>query len=165
MKTLLILLFVTATSFSQWPGYFYTFILKDSDGKVIDSSNKNYQMETIKGVESDDLLLSIKMCDDNSAWRFYEGGYHGLDKTHMLKITNSGTGEVMTIKFPPSMSGGKEKYYRDLYAGKIKFKKGTYKIKLPESDDEWDDLKEIKICPLSYMTNHYYDISGFQNQR
>jgi len=165
MKTILILLFVTSTAFSQWPGYFYTFVLKDSDGNAIDSTNKDFKMETIKGEKSTEMMLSIERCDDNSAWRFYEGGYHGLDQTHKLKITNSKTGEEMTIKFPPSMSGGKEKYYRDLYAGVIKFKKGTYKIKLPETDNEWDGLKQIKICPLSYMTNRYYDISGFQDQK
>ena len=165
MKTIIIFLIVTGTALAQWPGYFYTFVLKDNNGNVIDSSNRNYEMTTVKAEGSSDIMLSIKMCDDNSAWRFYEGGYHGLDQTHMLKITNSSTGEVMTIKFPSSMSGGKEKYYRDLYAGAIKFKKGTYKIKLPESDDEWDDLKLIYICPLSYMTNRYYDISSFQNQK
>lgn len=161
MKSIFVLLFASSTVLAQWPGYFYTFVLKDNSGNIIDSSNKNYEMTTIKATDSSDIMLSIKTCD-NYIWRFYEGGYHDLDKTHMLKIKNIITGKEMIIQFPSSLSGGKEKYYRDLYAGEIKFVKGTYKIKLPETDNQWDGLKTITICQLSYMNLVFYDISGFQ---
>jgi hypothetical protein len=162
MKSVLILLFAVSTATAQWPGYFYTFEFKDKSGKSVDSNNTGYKMETVKADKSSDIMLSIKICEDNKTWRFYEGGYHDLDKTHKLKITELSTDDEMTIEFPSSLSGGKEKYYRNLYAGEIKFKKGKYKVRLPSTDNEWDNLAEKNVCPLSYMTTTYYDISGFQ---
>jgi len=87
-----------------------------------------------------------------------------MDLTHKLRIEKivEGVGDVMSIEFPSSLSGGKEKYYRNLYAGKIKFRKGLLRIRLPESDDEWDELKEFNLCPDPYNTNRFYDIRKFQ---
>lgn len=157
---------LTLNCFSQWPGYFYSFELKDSDGNAINSKNENYVMTPIPFDKSSDIMLSIKICEDNKTWRWYEGGYHDLDKTHRLKIEkyNDEFSEIMYIEFPSSLSGGKEKYYRNLYVGSLTFKKGTYTIKLPKTDDEWDALKEIQKCPLSYMNYSYHDISKFQKQ-
>lgn len=162
MKSIIILLFAVSSVFAQWPGYFYTFELKDGSGKSVDSNSSGFKMETIKANISSDIMLSIKMCDDNKTWRFYEGGFHDLDKTHKLKVTDLNSDDEMIIEFPSSFSGGDESYYRNLYAGEIKFKKGTYKIKLPATDGEWNALKEKKVCPLSYMDVTYYDISSFQ---
>ena len=164
MKTFLILLLFTGTAFSQWPGFFYTFSLTDGSGTAIDSASKNYEMTAIKTNDKTDIMLSIKTCSDHVTWKFYEGGYD-IGDVEKLKITKLDNNETMTIVFPSSLSGGKEKYYRNLYAGVIIFKKGTYEIKLPKSDNEWDGLKEKDICPLSYMTTTYYDISGFQDQK
>jgi hypothetical protein len=73
--------------------------------------------------------------------------------------------ETMTIEFPATLSGGKDKHYLNLYAGTIVFKAGNYKIKLPEADGDWDKLKEMKLCPDEINSNYkFYDISGFQTQ-
>lgn len=168
MRKLLLFIILSGTALAQVPGFFYSFSLKDKNGSYIDSSSKGYEMKTVKANENADLMLSIQICDDNQTWRFYVGGYGyaDMEKTHMLKITNLDNNQTMTIEFPSPKSGGKEKYYRNLYAGEIKFQKGTYTIKLPESDNEWDGLKEKKICPLSWMPNLTYDdISHFQDQK
>ena len=88
-----------------------------------------------------------------------------MGTTQKLKIEKKIKGksiEEMIIEFPPSISGGKEKYYRDLYAGTLKFKNGIYEIKLPATDDQWDKLKEIKVCPDTYNRNGYFDVSEYQ---
>ncbi|HEY3251826.1 MAG TPA: hypothetical protein VGK25_12000, partial [Ignavibacteria bacterium] len=89
-----------------------------------------------------------------------------LDKTNFLIIEKVKKGEdvyTMTIEFPASLSGGKDKFYRDLFVGTITFKKGKHIIKLPETDNQWDNLKEKKgMCPLDYAVSTYYDISKFQ---
>jgi len=59
----------------------------------------------------------------------------------------------MSIELPSSLSGGKEKYYRNLYAGKIKYRKGLFRIRLPETDDEWNSLREFNLCPDPNNTN------------
>ncbi len=161
----LFLITLSACAFAQWPGYFYAFELKDSDGKIIDTSNTKYKMTPVSCCTA--IITGIKMCEGNKTWHFYAGGNSDLDKTNSLKIErleNGAAVETMIIDFPPTLSGGKEKFYRDLYTGEIKFKNGKYKIKLPETDDQWDGLPELKekICRLSYAVSLYYDISKFQ---
>jgi hypothetical protein len=151
--------------FSQWPGYFYAFELKDADGNIIDTNNTNYKMTTVRATEN--LITSVSICEGNKIWHFYAGGNRDLDKTNSLKIEKLKNGEVvetMTIEFPSSLSGGKEKFYRDLYVGTINFKKGKHKIKVPETDNQWDNLNKMeeKICRLDYAVSVYYDISKFQ---
>ena len=167
LTVLLGILFVPEL-FSQWPGYFYAFELKDADGKTIDTTTKNYTGETIvcDGC-GENIVLGIRICEDNKTWRFYAGGnYTHLDRSNFLRIDKMVNGEVsetMTIEFPATLSGGKEKYYRNLYAGVITFKKGKHKIKLPKTDNGWDNLKKIKLCPDSINSNYsFYDISNFQ---
>lgn len=170
MKTWIsILIFIAITSriYSQWPGYFYAFELKDSKENIIDSNNTNYKMTTVPCSECTGLVLGINMCEGNQIWHYYAGGNRDLDKTNSLKIEKFENGivtETMTIVFPPTLSGGKEKSYRDLYIGALVFKNGKYKVKLPKTDDEWDNLPEMKekICKLSYAVSLYYDISAFQ---
>ena len=167
-KTLIAVLFllvITGVSFAQWPGYFYAFELKDTDGNTIDSNNTNYKMTAIPCCTT--IVTGIKMCEGNKTWHFYAGGNKDLDKKNSLKIEKLIDGtvtETMIIEFPPTLSGGKEKFYRDLYLGGIKFKNGKYKVKLPQTDDQWDNLPELKekICRLSYASSLYYDISDFQ---
>jgi hypothetical protein len=92
------------------------------------------------------VLLDIEMCDDTT-WKFYEG-YKDFDKVNYLKISRSGDDdEVMIIEFPPALSGGREKYYKSLYLGVIRFMKGTYIVNLPQSDAEWDRLNQMSLCP------------------
>lgn len=166
LKILILLLALTTIKlYSQWPGYFYAFELKDSDGNTVDSSNANYKMTTVPCCTT--IVTGIKICDGNKIWHFYAGGNSDLDKTNSLKIDRLENGvvtETMTIDFPPTLSGGKDKFYRDLYAGEITFKKGTYKIRLPKTDDDWNNLPEMKekICHLSYAVSDYWDISKFQ---
>jgi len=148
---------------AQWPGHYYGFILKDAEGMIIDSSNHNYSMKTESYDDSSEVMLNIDMCDDNKTWKFYIG-YKDLDLPHKLRIekTVNGIREVMIIEFPPTLSGGTEKFYRNLYAGKIKFRKGQFRIRLPETDDEWDRLKGSKLCSDQYNNNTFYDIREFQ---
>ena len=163
VKIIFILLFIillTSPVFAQWPGCFYAFELKDIDGKTIDSLNTDYKFSIDM---SNPYLLSIKMCDDNKTWRFYKGDKN-LYIVNTLTIMKISTGVAMLLEFPPSLSGGKKKYYLNLYTGRIIFKNGTYSVKLPESYDDLDYLKEIKICPLTYMNTEYFYISGFQNR-
>jgi hypothetical protein len=118
-------------------------------------------MTTIKPAKGD-IMLSVLMCGDSTALRFYVGGYHGLDDTHTLEITRLSSKEKMVIEFPSSLSGGENKYYRNLFAGKLSFKKGTYQIKLPASDSAWDNLKELHFCPDYGGVDSYWDISSLQ---
>jgi len=148
---------------AQWPGNFYTFYLEDSSGHVIDAGDNAYKLSTIQ-VDSF-TVLGIEPCKDKKLWRFYEGGNHYMGSTQKLKIEKTTKGKstaVMIIEFPPSISGGKEHYYRNLYAGTLKFRNGIYKIKLPATDDQWDKLKEIKLCPSDYDFNPYFDVSEYQ---
>ena len=157
-----------AVLFAQWPGYFYAFELKDSGGNKIDSASANYKMTTVPCNDcGDNIVMGISICGDNKTWRYYAGGYYQyLDNTNMLKIekiVNGTAAETMIIEFPATLSGGKDKYYRNLYIGELKFKKGTYKIKLPETNNAWDGLKEIKLCPDGVNENYsFFDISKFQ---
>jgi len=168
MKTFfkLITAFIVCTSLevqAQWPGHYYAFILKDPDGNIVDSSDHKYSWKTESHNDSSKVMLNIEMCEDNKTWKFYIG-YKDMDLTHKLRIekTVAGVKEVMSIEFPSSLSGGKDKYFRNLYAGKIKFRKGLFRIRLPETDDEWDELKELNLCPDPYNTNRFHDISRFQ---
>ena len=163
--TSLFLFILTGVTFAQWPGYFYAFELKDPDGNIIDSSNTHYKMTPVSCCTA--IITGIKICEGNKIWHFYAGGNSDLDKSNSLKIEMLDNGtvvETMTIEFPPTLSGGKEKFYRDLYTGEIKFKNGKYKIKLPQTDSDWDSSPEMKekICRLSYASSLYYDISAFQ---
>lgn len=161
--TALLLVGFTFPTVAQWPGNFYTFFLEDSSGHVIDSANNAYKLSTIQ-IDSF-TVLGIDPCKDKKLWRFYEGGNHYMGSTQKLKIEKTVKGKsvaVMIIEFPPSISGGKEKYYRNLYAGTLKFRNGTYKIKLPATGSQWDKLKEIKLCPNDYDHNGYFDVSEYQ---
>lgn len=145
----------------QWPGYFYAFTLKDEAGKTITLNNSDYSFSIIK--PKTDIMLKTMMCDDSTTIRLYVGGYHGLDETHELAITNTSTKEKMILKFPSSMSGGKENYYRNLFAGNLRFKKGNYQIKLPQTDSAWNNLKEKHFCADYGGNDTYSDISLLQN--
>jgi len=167
MKTILFFLLISSAVFAQWPGYFYAFELKDSEGNAIDSISNDYRMKTIVCSEcKDEIVMGIRICEDNKTWRYYAGGnYKYLGRTNMLKIEkvmNGNVVETMTIEFPAPLSGVEENYYRNLYAGELKFKKGTHKIKLPETDDEWNNLKEMKLCPDNINDYSFHDISKFQ---
>ena|GEM_PF-5604755 len=71
-------------------------------------------------------------------------------------------GDNKTLRF--SLSGGKEKFYRNLYAGNLVFRKGFYRIKLPDSDVGWDNLQEKHFCPDHGGVDTYYDISNLQKK-
>jgi len=170
LKTLIILILFSASVHSQYPGYFYAFELKDADGKSIDTTTKEYTGKTIvcSGCE-ENIVLGIRICEDNKTWRFYAGGnYTHLDRSNLLridKLVNGEVSETMTIEFPATLSGGKDKYYRNLYAGVITFKNGNYKVMLPKTDEEWNNLDEIKLCPDKVNSNYsFYDISRLQKQ-
>ena len=147
----------------QWPGYFYSFTLTNDAGETITLNNKNYIFSTVKPAKGD-IMLNTLMCDDSTTIRFYVGGYHGLNDMHELDIINTSTKEKMIIKFPSSLSGGEEKYYRNLFAGNLHFKKGTFQIKLPATDAAWDNLKEKHFCPDYGGNDSYRDISFLQQQ-
>jgi hypothetical protein len=164
----ILLTLLTVNSFAQWPGYFYGFQLLDENGKNIDSTNTGFKMKTVLCKECDGLILSIKECDDKLTWRFYAGGNKNLEKTNGLEIDKIADGEVsetMTIEFPASMTGGTNPYYANLYIGTLKFRKGKYSVKFPKTAEEWDSLKELKICQLSYMDVTFLDISEYQNEK
>ncbi|MCI0448777.1 MAG: hypothetical protein L0Y79_03195 [Chlorobi bacterium] len=165
-KIIIIFLFYGCPVFAQWPGYFYTFELKDSLGNIIDSTSKNYIMKTVPA-DDKDVILGIRICDDNKTWRFYEGGYGDLNKIQKLRIvkTVDEYDEIMIIEFPGTLSGGEQKHYMNLFAGTLIFKRGAYTVKLPEKDAEWDNLKEIKICPDGVNDYSFFDISRFQNSK
>ena len=69
----------------------------------------------------------------------------------------------MTIIFPPTSHGG-NRTYENLYLGKLVFSPGSYIVKLPQSDEEWKSMEEIKVCLLSHMDYSYLDISKLQKQ-
>ena len=153
-------------AFAQWPGNFYAFILKSATGSVITPANKEYKMITVPASLAG-VVMEIKICKDDSVWRFYEGGNHYMGSTQQLKIVRIINGKIsgsMIIEFPPSMSKGKEQYYRNLYAGVLRFKKGILKIKLPPTGEEWDNLNEMKLCEDGINFTSYYDVSNYQNQ-
>ena len=162
MKAILLFLLLPVCAAAQWPGYFYAFTLTDATGKVITKNDKNYKMTPVKPSKGSDIMLDVLMCDDSTTVRFYVGGYHGLSDTHALEIVQLGTQVKMTIEFPSSLSGGKDKFYRNLFIGRLSFLKGTYKIKLPMSDSGWDNLQEIHFCPDYGGVDSYWDISGLQ---
>ncbi len=156
-------MFVLAFTFyatAQWPGNFYSFILKDPSGKTITPENTEYKITPVG--KKTDVVLGIEFCNDSKVWRFSEGGNHYMGSTQELKIENHSS--EMIIEFPSSMSGGKEQYYRNLYAGIINFKKGITKIKLPHTDAQWDNIKEIKLCIDGINFTSFYDISEFQQE-
>ncbi len=101
------------SAFAQWPGNFYAFVLKDAAGNIIRPGDTTYRMMVID--KDPGMVLSIKICKDDSTWRFYEGGNHYMGSTQKLKITrnkNAKISENMIVEFPPSFSKGKEQYYR-----------------------------------------------------
>jgi hypothetical protein len=155
--------FILAFAFiaMQWPGYFYAFTLTDDTGKIITLKNTNYIFTAIRPAKTEAMLRTL-MCDDSTTIRFYVGGYHGLDDVHELDIMNILTKEKMVIQFPSSMSGGDDKFYRNLFAGDIHFKKGTYQIKLPATDSAWDNLIEKHFCADFGGNDTYSDISFLQ---
>ena len=151
-------------SYAQWPGNFYAFVLKDAKGSIITPASAEYEMIVIPD-SSTDVVLDIKICKDDSTWRFSEGGNHYMGSTQKLKIVrtiNGETPENMIIEFPPSISKGKEQYYRNLYAGDLKFKNATIKIKLPKTGVQWDSLKEMKLCEDGINFTSFYDVSSYQ---
>ena len=148
---------------SQYPGYFYAFTLEDDAGSLITKNAGNYAFAPVK--PKTDVVLSTSMCDDSTTLRFYVGGYHGLDETHAVEITQRNTGNKMTIEFPSSLSGGKEKFYRNLFARKLVFRKGTYVIRVPASGSEWDNLRETHFCPDYGGVDSYWDISALQKRQ
>ena len=163
MKAMLLFLLIPASAVAQWPGYFYSFTLTDAAGKLITENDRNYKMTIIRPAKGD-IVLDVLMCSDSATIRYYVGGYHGLDETHKLEIVNLNTKEEMQIEFPSSLSGGENKYYRNLFAGGLNFKKGVYQVRLPSSDAAWDNLKEIHFCPDYGGVDSYWDISSFQKQ-
>jgi hypothetical protein len=163
MKSLLIYLLIPLCTATQWPGYFYSFTLADAAGKLITLKDKDYKMIAVKPTKGD-IMLNIEMCSDSTTLHFYTGGFHGLDDIHILEIINLHSKEKMTIEFPSSLSGGNEKYYRNLFAGKLLFKKGIYKIKLPASDADWNNLHEKHFCADYGGNDSYWDISHLQKQ-
>jgi hypothetical protein len=164
MKVLLMFLIIPFCATAQWPGYFYTFTLSDSAGKLISTKSIDYKITPLKPAEGR-VLLQIDMCTDNKTLRFYEG-YKDFDTIQQLQIVklNSKSSEIMIIEFPPSLSRGKEKFYRNLYAGNLVFRKGIYRIKLPDSDVGWDNLQEKHFCPDYGGVDTYYDISSLQKK-
>ncbi len=69
MKVLLMFLIIPFCSTAQWPGYFYTFTLSDSAGKLISNNSIDYKITPLKPAESR-VLLQIDMCTDNKTLRF-----------------------------------------------------------------------------------------------
>lgn len=134
-------------------------------GRQIINDSVNYQLTPFFPAGSK-ILLDIDMCSDNKTLRFYEG-YKDLDKVQQLQIKklNADSNEIMIIEFPSSLSKGKEQFYRNLYAGNLIFRKGTYRIKLPNSDADCDNLPEKHFCPDYGGVDLYYDISSFQKNR
>jgi len=166
-KAIFFIVFLFAFSIkitAQWPGNFYAFVLKDSAGKIINTNNTDYKL-TVIGDSTGEAILDIKICSDNKTWRFYEGGNHYMGSTQKLEIVRTVNGkayEKMIIEFSPSISQGKDQYYRNLYAGVLKFKKGIFKIKLPQTGEQWDNLNEMKLCEDGINFTSYYDVSKFQ---
>lgn len=163
MKTILVLIavLISINVHAQWPGAFYTFELIGADGKNVDSTSIDYKLIIDKSTTGP---IGIDICTDNKIWRFYKGD-NNLSLTNSLiieKMSGDNVEDKMIIKFPPPMTGGEHKHYDNLYVGTIKFKSGTYKIRLPKSREDWDGLNEKEYCPDGYNFNKYLDISAFQ---
>ena len=125
LLTLIFSISFSIHAFAQWPRNFYVFKLKDATGNIIRPANTEYKMIVIPD-SATDVVLEIKICNDDTIWRFYEGGNHYMGLTQKLKIVKNVNGKIpenMIIEFPPSFSKGKEQYYRNLYAGELNFKK------------------------------------------
>jgi hypothetical protein len=125
LLTLIFSISFSIHAFAQWPRNFYVFKLKDATGNIIRPANTEYKMIVIPD-SATDVVLGIKICNDDTIWRFYEGGNHYMGSTQKLKIVKNVNGKIsenMIIEFPPSFSKGKEQYYRNLYAGELNFKK------------------------------------------
>jgi len=163
MKWLFIFFLFSLYAAAQWPGYFYGFTFTDAAGKLITKDNKDYAFKIIRP-EKGDIMLDILMCDDSTTIRFYAGGNNGLYDSHKLEVTHVPDKTKMTIEFPPSISGGSDKYFRNLFLGNLNFKKGNYQIKLPATDAAWDSLKEKHFCPDYGGNDSYWDISALQHQ-
>lgn len=156
------LVFISSGVFAQYPGCKYTFDFRGTDGKYVDTSNKSYVFTLDYSKNSGPT--SIGICEDNKTWDLYKGDVN-MSQTSLLIVKRLSGGEVidsMIIKFPPTLSGGKDKFYRDLHVGTIKYKKGTRKIRLPRSDKDWDELKTVKLCPYPNNEVELFDISEFQ---
>ena len=162
-KIFLFILFFSIKSNAQWPGTFYAFELKGTDGKYVDSLSSDYKL-TVDN-ETSVGPAGIDICKDNKTWRFYKGDKNLYISNSLIieKISDGNVEERMILKFPPPLTRGKEKFYSNLYIGEVKFKEGTYKIKLPKTPDEWDALKEFELCPELNNYNMYFDISKYQN--
>lgn len=163
MKIFLLCLLLPVMAHAQWPGYFYAFTLTDESGNLINLKNNNYTFTILKPAKND-MILEMLMCSDSETLRFYAGGNHGLGDLHQLEVLNKNSKEKMTIVFPSSFSGGENKFYRNLFAGAIKFKKGIYKIQLPVTDSAWNNLTEKHFCPDYGGNDSYWDIGSFQKQ-
>jgi hypothetical protein len=159
---LIILIFTAAVAGAQWPGAFYTFELKDSDGKIIDSLRTDYKFSIDEA--SSTGPAGIEICENNKLWRFYKGDKNLYVANFLIieKISAGNVKEKMMIKFPPPITGGDHKYYANLYIGPIKFIPGTYKVRLPKTPGDWDALKEIELCSQMNSYNIYLDISKYQ---
>ncbi len=158
---LIILIFTAGVSQAQWPGAFYAFELNDAGGKRIDSLSKDYKFSID---EKSTGPVSIEICKNNKLWRFYKGDNNLYVANFLIieKTSERNDKEKMMIKFPPPLTGGEHEYYANLYFGSIKFKPGTYKVRLPKSREDWDAIKEIEVCPDGYNFNKYLDISKYQ---
>jgi len=166
LLTIMLSISFLSQSFAQWPGNFYAFVLEDAAGSITTPANTHYKMIVIQDTAID-VVLGIKICAGDTIWSFYEGGNHYMGSTQKLKIVKSIEGKIpenMIIEFPPSFSGGKEHYYRNLYIGVLKFKKRTIKIKLPQTGTQWDNLKEMKLCEDGINFTSYFDVSNYQNK-
>ena len=155
----------THQAWAQWPGYFYSFTLKDASDHPIDPTNTEYKVSPAKPDDKTHLLLELHPCLEKGLWRYAVEGEAGLDDTHSLTIEKAGPPkETMMIEFPSSLSQGEKKYFMNLYAGTIKFVDGTYQVKLPNKPSDWDKLKRAEVCPdpkKSYDYN-FRDLSPFQ---
>ena len=160
MRALLLCLLIPMSACAQWPGYFYAFTLTDRAGELITKNDKQYQIKPVKPAR--EVMLDVLMCNDSTTTRFYVGGYHGLSDTHLLEIIRVSTKEKMKIEFPSALSGGTDKYYRNLFVGKLTFRAGSCQVKLPASDSAWDNLDEIHFCPDYGGVDSYWDISELQ---
>ena len=148
MKKIIILIvaFISLKVQAQCPEYFYSFVLKDADGKIIVIPDSNYKTKPIK-YDSLSMVVLYEQCGDSE----------NTNKLEIQKKHNDSMSETMIIEFPFTQ-------YRKVYAGEINFTVGTYKIKLPKTDKEWIDLKRIKLCSDPNDEYGIFDISEFQKQ-
>ncbi|MEO8665413.1 MAG: hypothetical protein ABI462_07940 [Ignavibacteria bacterium] len=163
MKQLIIIfiILISIDSKAQYPGAYYGFELYGADGMRVDSLSREYKLYIDSAGEGP---VSIGICEDNKLWRLYKGDKNLYVASDMVveRSLNGGKVEKMRLKFPSPLTGGKEKYYANLYIGVIEFAPGTYKIRFPKTSSEWDALKEKVYCPDDYSLNKYFDISGYQ---